>query len=67
MPSNIIPNDDWLILGAEINDVVIVNKWRVWCQVVDNIPYCRIYTAREYFSVHQNVSLIFDIIHISEV
>ena len=27
IPSNSIPNIDWLILGAEINHVVVVNNW----------------------------------------
>ena len=38
--SNTIPNVDWLILGAEITHVVIVNNWKyeVWsCRKIPNV------------------------------
>ena len=40
IPSNTIPNVDWLILGAEIKHVVVINN-KYDIQVVEKIPYCR--------------------------
>ena len=46
IPSNTILNVERLIIGAKINHVVIVNNWKY--EVVEKIPYCRIYTEVQY-------------------
>ena len=52
IPSNTIPNVGRLILGAEINHVVVVvNNWKYDVKLWKKNPLCRMYTTREVYYV----------------